>query len=82
MYGVPYSTYKELLVRQNNLCAICHKPEKSVRLGKVRPLFLDHCHETKRIRGLLCHRCNIAIGQLDDNVSYLKNAIKYLQGDI
>ena len=40
---------------------------------------MDHCHKTKKIRGLLCHTCNSGLGMFKDNIEYLKNAIKYLE---
>src|SRR5713226_6164342 len=51
-YGIDANDYEELLKRQNGLCAICGRPR-----GKYR-LSVDHCHECKKIRGLLCHICN------------------------
>jgi hypothetical protein len=44
----------------------------------LQALRVDHCHETGKIRGLLCHNCNVAIGHLGDNLSTMQNAISYL----
>lgn len=57
---------------QNNRCAICLRDK--VRLG------VDHDHSTGRVRGLLCHKCNAAIGLLEDSRFRLKSALKYLAG--
>ena len=41
---------------------------------------IDHCHTTMKLRGVLCHKCNTALGLVDDNVSTLKAMISYLNG--
>src|SRR3989442_9160388 len=54
-YGVTDAEYQAMLQRQNGLCAICGKTQ-------TRQLCLDHDHETGQVRGLLCDRCNRALG--------------------
>ena len=44
-----------------------------------KPLYVDHCHQTKAIRGLLCHKCNIALGHMNDNPEQLERAAAYLR---
>lgn len=39
---------------------------------------VDHCHDTGRVRGMLCHGCNTALGKLGDNVAGLRRALEYL----
>jgi hypothetical protein len=63
--------YREMTVAQGHLCAVCRRPDR-------RALSVDHCHETGRIRGLLCSACNLAIGLLRDDVGILEAAIAYL----
>ena len=75
-YKITLEEYELLCDMQNNLCAICNKPEDNKR---VKRLAVDHCHATKRIRGLLCTKCNRAIGMLKDDTSILKSAIDYLK---
>jgi hypothetical protein len=48
--------------------------------GKKIFLAVDHCHAGGHIRGLLCRQCNVGLGNFQDNIQYLKNAIKYLEG--
>ena len=72
MYNITLNDYKKILKSQNNVCAICMKKDK------YKMLAVDHCHKTNKVRGLLCQKCNRAIGQLDENINSLKNAIKYL----
>lgn len=72
--------YNELLIKQDYKCAICKNPETimSRKRDKVKSLSIDHCHKTKKIRGLLCHKCNTSLGAFMDNIELLKNAIQYL----
>lgn len=81
-YGITLDDYNRMLKAQNGVCAICEGTEKSTceKNGKVRTLNVDHCHTTGLIRGLLCSRCNRALGFFGDSVVALKSAIKYLGG--
>ena len=71
--GITIDVYQLLLKYQNNQCSICTKR----LIGKDR--HLDHCHTTNKVRGLLCHTCNLALGLMKDNQQWLQNAIQYLQ---
>lgn len=64
--------YAELLTRYGKVCRICGRTN-----GKHR-LAVDIDHATGRIRGLLCHRCNTAIGLFRDDPELLAAAIRYL----
>jgi len=77
-YGIDLAKYQEMLLAQNGVCGICKKPETSVVNGKIKPLAVDHCHNSEKIRGLLCARCNQAIGLLNEDVNILSSAIEYL----
>lgn len=82
LYGITSDQYYSLLVKQCGVCAICKKPETSLsRSGKLRRLSVDHNHETGKVRGLLCFRCNVGIGYLLDDVSIISSAITYLQSN-
>lgn len=74
-YNLTVEDYNLLLEKQNNLCAICG----GISNGRWNCLFVDHCHKTGRVRGLLCFKCNTAIGMLDDNTDSLNRAIEYLK---
>lgn len=56
-YGITPEQYDTLLRSQNNTCAACQKPPP---VGK--PLLVDHCHDSGRVRALLCLPCNTALG--------------------
>ena len=79
-YSITEDQYIHQVKAQGNLCAICGLPEQiKGRGGCVKPLAIDHCHETGKFRGLLCQKCNTGIGQLNDNIDILASAISYLQ---
>lgn len=78
-YGITYEDYQTLLVNQYGVCAICKKKETATRNNKIRDLNVDHNHTTNKIRGLLCSKCNIALGLFEDNITTLISAIKYLE---
>jgi len=77
-YGITLNDYNKLLVNQKNRCSICGINNNGKYRNKNRAFAVDHCHNTNKIRGLLCSDCNIAIGLLKDNVKYLQSAINYL----
>lgn len=81
---ITYEEYKDLCIKQNNLCAICKKPEitKHWKTKTNYILSIDHCHKTKKVRGLLCKKCNTSIGFFEDNIELMKNAISYLTKSI
>src|SRR5574337_134009 len=63
-YGVTYAFFLNLLETQNNKCAICGKEVICKRFNNHNRAVLDHCHSTGKIRAILCHMCNSAIGLL------------------
>src|SRR5258705_13408476 len=52
-YGLSIEDYSALVIKQNKQCTICKKETK---------LYIDHCHATNRVRGLLCNLCNSGLG--------------------
>ena len=74
-HGMSIEDYDTLLEKQNGVCAICMEPETGV---EGQRLAVDHDHETGRVRGLLCRKCNLGIGNLDDDPSLLWKALEYL----
>ncbi len=74
--GLPIGTYATMLAAQNGLCAICRTSEPGGKNGRFH---VDHCHETKEVRGLLCTNCNTGIGHMKHRVTFLQAAIEYLQ---
>ncbi len=84
LYGITYEGYLDLLQKQNYRCDICGftlVEESSTRYGSdnVRRSHIDHCHKTKKIRGILCERCNRGLSLFKDNPFMLIKAVKYIK---
>jgi hypothetical protein len=73
LYGVTKDDYLALLEAQEGVCKICASPP-----AEGKNLYVDHCHSTSRIRGLLCMSCNVILGHAKDSVKLLTDAIAYL----
>ncbi|HAG99432.1 MAG TPA: hypothetical protein DDW33_03330 [Ktedonobacter sp.] len=73
-YGLTSQQYDDMFINQMGVCAICGEAPP-----KGKQLHVDHSHETGQIRGLLCNQCNHMLGNAEDKVAVLKNAIQYLQ---
>jgi hypothetical protein len=75
-YGITFAEFDKMLTEQKNSCAIC----KTTRAGgKHNSFVVDHDHKTGKVRGLLCKSCNIALGEVKDNIHTLNDMIEYLE---
>lgn len=74
-YGIGLEEFNLLKSQQNNCCAICATNEKDLDVK----LCVDHCHKTGKIRGILCTRCNLALGFIKEDIEALQKAINYLK---
>lgn len=79
-FGMTHEQHEEMIRQHDNKCAICGEGETSYCSvsGSRRRLAIDHCHNTGKIRGLLCYRCNTTIGKVKESREILNNMIKYL----
>jgi len=75
-YGIDEEAYNDLLLKQNNACALCGSTDVR-RKGNSR-LIIDHNHATGEVRGLLCHPCNRILGMIKDSKEWALNAVEYL----
>jgi hypothetical protein len=75
LLNYPQDLFDERLAQQGNVCAICGTDTPGGR-GQFHA---DHDHKTNQPRGVLCHNCNIALGNFKDNPEILRAAIDYLQ---
>jgi hypothetical protein len=76
MIFAPGQTEESMLSGQNGVCALC---PREISLDVPRSLHVDHCHETGRVRGLLCHKCNPGLGQFEDDPERLERAAAYVR---
>jgi hypothetical protein len=77
LYGITVEDYQRLFAKQKGCCAICGSKEPR-RTGR-KHLCVDHCHETGKVRGLLCDPCNNGFGRFGDDPQLLKRAVAYLE---
>ncbi len=73
-YGITINDYDNILEAQGNCCDICSTdtPDGTGRF------VVDHCHNTGKMRGIVCSKCNIMLGMARDDTGILKAAIHYL----
>lgn len=69
-YGITLDDYEKMYLEQDGRCKLCLREEKL--------LFVDHCHATGKVRGLLCNSCNKALGLFHDNKDALRRAVDYV----
>jgi hypothetical protein len=74
-FGISFADYNKLLHAQNGVCALCGKIDPGKRL------VVDHNHETEEIRGLLCNRCNMALGVFENCIKDVIKITDYLKAD-
>ena len=79
-YGLTPKSYNKMVESQKGVCAICATdPYIKNNRGQKKTLVIDHCHDTGKVRGLLCDKCNRAIGLLGDDYNILLQAICYIK---
>jgi len=75
-FGITVEQYDQMVVAQGNQCKICR-----CELAANRKSWdIDHCHNTGKVRGLLCNPCNQGLGMFKDNPDIIQSAINYLNG--
>ena len=77
-YGLTIIQYEELKIKQNNRCAICARPPSRANFREM-VLHVDHDHETGKVRGLLCAKCNRLVGLAYNKSEILTKASDYLK---
>lgn len=78
LYGLTPERFEDLLDKQESCCAICGAVPADAETEGSTGLAVDHDHETGEVRGLLCRRCNLALGYFQDDVALMAKAIAYL----
>jgi hypothetical protein len=85
-YGVPFESIELFFQNQGESCAICGKHWTACEKAKhsrhdavfLQHLYVDHCHASGKVRGLLCNKCNTAIAMLDEHLERFDAAKAYL----
>lgn len=72
-YKLTTDEWDALYDKQLGRCAVC-----LLTLAEAKKVCVDHDHETGKVRGLLCHGCNVGLGHFFDDVASLQRAITYL----
>lgn len=79
-YGISFQQFEDMCINNDFKCDICFK--QCNMIGKNTPRFswlvIDHCHNTGKIRGLLCQHCNTTLGNVRDDVDLLQKCVEYL----
>lgn len=73
-FGITKEIFDKMFLAQDSRCAICETTENT----SSKDWAIDHCHRTGEVRGILCHHCNLMLGNAKDDTIRLKKAIKYL----
>jgi hypothetical protein len=76
MYNITIDEWNKIIENQGGCCYICGRHFSSIFGGAC----VDHDHETGKVRGALCRRCNAGLGNFSDKVNLLQKAIAYLLG--
>lgn len=76
-YGIGLEEYHRLLQEQNGCCAVCKTAATASK--KSRRLCIDHDHDSGKVRGLVCDRCNMLLGKSTEMLDILKSAVQYLE---
>ena len=71
-YGITGDEFRRMLKEQGSKCPICNR-------NIVKNPSVDHDHLTGKIRGLICNKCNLAIGNAEDSPDRLKVMANYLE---
>jgi hypothetical protein len=79
-YGISAKDYDRLLAEQGGGCALCGVRPEDLSAGRYRTyLHVDHCHETGRVRGLLCPEHNLLLGRFGDSPEMFRRVLEYLE---
>lgn len=80
LYGMTETVYRKMLSDQEQRCYLCRSLGFLIgRNNHTEMLAVDHCHESGKVRKLLCHNCNRALGLMHDDPEVLRRAAEYIE---
>lgn len=74
LYGITLEQYNDMLAAQGQRCGLCGEAPAT-----DRRMHVDHDHSTGKLRAILCHQCNLLLGNAQDSIARLQQAISYLE---
>lgn len=76
VYKLTSEKYNQILKQQKNRCAVCN-----IKFSKLssKLIHIDHNHKTDKVRGLLCHKCNLALGLLCEDIKIIESLLRYME---
>lgn len=80
-YGITYHQFLSKINEQDGLCKICSTKLEVEGRNCSQKAVVDHCHSTGKIRGIICHRCNVGLGNFLDNAQLLNKAQEYISSE-
>ena len=75
VFGITEDEFRAMVKRQKNSCAVCKEP---IDMEDKYSFNIDHCHDTGKVRGILCSKCNRGIGFFNNSEQRLLSAARYL----
>ena len=87
-YGITMADRNNMLNEQDHCCKVCDTPVVFTKIkgtgtdrnnGDSRRAVVDHCHVSGKVRGVLCHNCNVSLGLINDDQEILTSMLNYLQ---
>lgn len=76
-FGITLGDYESMITSQGGGCKVCGRTREEVH--PTRRLVVDHCHRTEKVRGVLCIKCNSALGMAEDSPQRLRKLAEYLE---
>ena len=74
-YGITLEERNRLFEEQGNCCGVCQREEPD----SIKGWHIDHCHSTQKVRGIVCHACNIFLGNIEKSAERHARAVAYLE---
>lgn len=78
-YGITAADYQHMLHNQGGVCAVQGCGNDGSEDKRRRRLFVDHCHQTGKVRGLLCCNCNRVLGMMKESAELLRGLAGYIE---